>query len=123
MAYLAKNGEERDEVFRDLDRLIAEEDLFAGRAGSRIALVPARRGPARKQMGRCSVENCGRWAVVRGFCDAHYQRWKRYGTPLAGSPVFGCPTLCRAVGCNRQARSKGWCVRHYLRAWRRGGEL
>jgi len=30
----------------------------------------------------CSVESCGKRARGRGWCDAHYTRWLRYGDPL-----------------------------------------
>lgn len=32
----------------------------------------------------CSIEGCGGPRYVRGFCNAHYLRWKRHGDPLAG---------------------------------------
>lgn len=30
----------------------------------------------------CSVESCGKPATVRGYCPAHYKRWRLYGDPL-----------------------------------------
>lgn len=35
-------------------------------------------------MQTCSVEGCGRPHDARGFCSAHYGRWKRYGDPEGG---------------------------------------
>ena len=33
----------------------------------------------------CSVEDCARPPVnVRGWCNAHYHHWRRYGDPLGG---------------------------------------
>lgn len=32
----------------------------------------------------CSIEGCGRKHVARGWCGAHYQRWKSHGHPLGG---------------------------------------
>ncbi|WP_084398275.1 HNH endonuclease [Henriciella aquimarina] len=32
----------------------------------------------------CSVSDCGNTHYCRGFCRAHYSRFKRYGDPLAG---------------------------------------
>ncbi len=30
----------------------------------------------------CSVKNCGKHAVARGWCSKHYTRWTKYGDPL-----------------------------------------
>lgn len=35
----------------------------------------------------CSVPECKRPLYRRGWCAGHYQRWKKYGDPLAGGPV------------------------------------
>jgi hypothetical protein len=32
----------------------------------------------------CTVSNCGKTAVARGFCGAHYYRWQKHGDPLGG---------------------------------------
>lgn len=32
----------------------------------------------------CSIEGCERKAKCRGWCSAHYTRWRRNGDPLAG---------------------------------------
>lgn len=33
---------------------------------------------------RCSIEGCERRHLARGWCQRHYERWKRHGTPLIG---------------------------------------
>lgn len=38
---------------------------------------------------RCSVLGCGKKRDTRGFCPAHYSRWKDHGDPLAGGPCNG----------------------------------
>lgn len=38
-------------------------------------------------IGACAVEVCERPAQTRGWCDGHYQRWKKYGTP--GTEALG----------------------------------
>lgn len=34
----------------------------------------------------CSIEGCSKASYVRGWCCAHYTRWKRYGDPLRLKP-------------------------------------
>jgi hypothetical protein len=33
---------------------------------------------------RCSIEGCDELVLARGWCEAHYDRWRRYGDPTAG---------------------------------------
>lgn len=40
-------------------------------------------------MKTCSVEDCGKPAPSRGWCRAHYARWKRHGDPLGGATAIG----------------------------------
>ena len=39
----------------------------------------------------CSIEGCGKPQLARGWCGAHYQRWQRLGSPLAGGTFAGEP--------------------------------
>ena len=32
----------------------------------------------------CSIEGCERSVIARGWCSAHYQRWKAHGDPTGG---------------------------------------
>jgi hypothetical protein len=32
--------------------------------------------------GSCIIETCSKEAVRRGYCHAHYSRWRRHGDPL-----------------------------------------
>ena len=34
----------------------------------------------------CAVGGCGRPVRARGWCNAHYQRWRTYGDPLGSAP-------------------------------------
>lgn len=36
--------------------------------------------------GLCAIEGCGKPAQLRAWCGAHYQRWRKYGNPIAGGP-------------------------------------
>lgn len=70
----------------------------------------------------CSIEDCGKKVTARGWCSAHYTRWKRHGdplTPLRRQPQSG---PCAAEGCDVPARKTGLCARHYTRARMNGGD-
>jgi len=54
----------------------------------------------------CSIENCNRLSERRGYCDAHYEKWLKYGNPLAGRTL---------VGNDRDPVSDGY--RTEYRAW------
>lgn len=62
---------------------------------------------------------CDRHVQARGWCPAHYQRWKKYGDPLAGPPFRrprgSLPNQCSIVDCSRDVVARGWCDLHYRR--------
>ena len=37
----------------------------------------------------CDIEGCHKPVVARGWCEAHYTRWKRYGNPLTRVKMRG----------------------------------
>lgn len=43
----------------------------------------------------CSVDDCGKPNKSRGYCDAHYRRWKATGSTARRS----CPTCARPIDC------------------------
>lgn len=77
-----------------------------------------------KTTALCTVENCGTPAAARGWCNAHYARWRRHGDPKAGgvrqqpAPTDG---LCTVENCDRKASARGYCHLHYGR-WRKHGD-
>lgn len=42
----------------------------------------------------CSLPECSKRAIARGWCESHYRRWKRHGDPLLGR-TLGLPPLER----------------------------
>jgi hypothetical protein len=67
----------------------------------------------------CSVEECGKRAWSRGYCQSHYHRWKRYGDPLAGGPKSrdgrAAEGTCSLRECGEIAyRTILFCGTHYL---------
>ena len=63
----------------------------------------------------CSIDGCARPVKSRGWCQAHYFRWRRNGDP--GGPVLmlkGQPKQpCHIDGCERDVDSLGLCDPHY----------
>lgn len=47
--------------------------------------------PQAEKNERCSVDDCDNPATGRGYCNPHYQRWKRSGGENGGDPLFGGP--------------------------------
>lgn len=41
--------------------------------------------------GLCSIPDCDKPVHLRDWCNAHYIRWRRHGTPLGGGRVRGEP--------------------------------
>lgn len=64
----------------------------------------------------CSVRDCARVMVARGWCGMHYQRWRIHGT-IDGRPV----KFCDVDGCDVVTYRRKWCGKHYQR-WRSHGD-
>ena len=74
----------------------------------------------------CSIDGCGKHAIKRGWCNAHYKRWWKRGDPLAVAPraqrinapcsVDGCSGLTGGPGAAR-----GYCNKHY-HVWHKYGD-
>lgn len=71
----------------------------------------------------CSIPDCGKAHSARGWCRAHYQRWRRNGDPLAGRVPPGTNVVCSIDGCERAADIRNLCPRHYRRWWAHGDPL
>lgn len=68
---------------------------------------------------RCEIEGCERAVRARGWCGAHYERWRAHGDPnvdLRSKPT----TYCSVFNCNRKAVGRGLCSKHYARFMRLG---
>ena len=55
-------------------------------------------------MSVCSIPECGRKVVGRGWCSRHWQRWKNHGDPLArlnkpwdGKTCTGCGAIIEGI--------------------------
>jgi len=69
----------------------------------------------------CSIDGCGKRAKGRGWCAAHWWRWKNHGDPLVLKPKAVKSDFCNVEGCqNPPSGKKGMCNAHYLRQYRHG---
>ena len=39
----------------------------------------------------CSIPDCDKQSIKRGWCNRHYKRWLRHGNPQSGSVLKGAP--------------------------------
>jgi hypothetical protein len=65
----------------------------------------------------CLVAGCERTSAKRGWCDMHYQRWRKKGSLGSPDPILNYhhPKRCRVPGCNRSSQTRGYCGMHYQR--------
>lgn len=54
----------------------------------------------------CTVDGCKKNQRTRGWCGAHYQRWRRTGDPLGGGPDRVAPIW----SAEETMRHHGWVV-------------
>ena len=76
--------------------------------------------------GTCAVLNCSGPVKSRGWCDKHYQRWRKYGDPNHAvrrkRPTF-VPEPCAIDGCDQVTSLKSYgcmCEMHCARLRRNG---
>lgn len=71
----------------------------------------------------CILDGCegvtGVPGTAREMCSRHYQKWQKYGDPLAERQLK--PTVCAIEGCGLKRFSRDWCSKHYTN-WRRFGD-
>ena len=59
---------------------------------------------------RCSIDGCRRPLHLRGWCNAHYIRWRRHGDPTAGGKmeVRGTPEERFWIKTDKRGRDECW---------------
>jgi Recombination endonuclease VII len=67
----------------------------------------------------CSLPECYDPHLAKDFCRKHYQRWKKWGDPLAGVSRGPRKLSCAIEDCEDPWKTKDWCNKHYQRwlAW------
>lgn len=86
-------------------------------SGRRIGAAIVRGGRV-----KCSVEGCSLASMARGWCNPHYQRWRRTGSVDGWMPRQVTKPPCSVDGCERPTRNRGLCDAHYQR-WQDGAPL
>ena len=67
----------------------------------------------------CSIADCGKPVAGRGWCTAHWTRWRRHGDPLGSAPAVPKEVLiCSIPQCGKVVLAREWCENHYQR-WRK----
>lgn len=70
--------------------------------------------------GTCIIEGCEKTAQARGWCPAHYARWRQNGDPgPAEVKPYRNPNMggrCSIDGCGRNVRRGDLCKTHYERS-------
>lgn len=75
------------------------------------------RGLAVKATQACSVVGCDTRARARGWCNSHYERWRKTGS-VGDAPIRHFRTereRCSVVGCDRPYKAAGFCDLHWKR--------
>jgi hypothetical protein len=61
-----------------------------------------------------------RWPLKHGWCEKHYQRWRRLGTPHLPERTVN---YCTVDGCSKRVRRNGLCNTHSTRYRKHGDPL
>lgn len=62
----------------------------------------------------CAAADCAKVYYCRGYCVAHYQRWKKTGDPF-GSVPRKTQGECKVADCRRTSVAHNLCDPHYRR--------
>ena len=73
----------------------------------------------------CKESSCGKKRRSRGWCQLHYDRWRKHGDPnlvkqnQAPKGYYGI--ICDVKDCSRKHFAKSYCHIHYRR-WKKYGD-
>jgi hypothetical protein len=64
----------------------------------------------------CSIPECGKKVLARGYCKSHYEKWRTYGDALAGR-TNKQRSKCKLKGCEERPYRWGLCGPHFKEAF------
>lgn len=70
-----------------------------------------------KNKNKCSVIDCDKFAIAKGFCNKHWVRNRKYGDPN----YVAYKTTCTKSNCNGKHVAHGLCSRHFEQKRREEG--
>lgn len=76
----------------------------------------------------CSIGGCEKQHYARGWCQMHYKRWQKHGSPGTAERITSevarskSKRICKVDGCDRLVDSLDMCAMHYTR-WRRHDDV
>lgn len=70
----------------------------------------------------CSIADCGKRVTSRGWCEAHYRRWRKHGDPLAGRTPVG-EQLEFLMAALQEAKPGDCIIWPYQRSWNGRGKV
>lgn len=71
--------------------------------------------PEQQKKAACSIEGCANFVRAKGWCQYHYDTWRRKGDPLAKTIKRLPPNslgACKIDGCKNKAVSNHLCPKH-----------
>lgn len=75
----------------------------------------------------CCIEGCDnalRGHTARGMCKTHYNRFFKYGNPLAKDRrKMRVKNICKVDGCQEICKGQGYCSKHYQKYKKYGDPL
>lgn len=71
-------------------------------------------------MRLCSVSGCAGKHYAKGWCNMHWNRWRKHGDPMLGARKT---RLCSVPGCGRKHLRNGYCNMHDIRNKKHGDPL
>ena len=72
-------------------------------------------------MKECKIDGCNKKYKGLGYCQMHYDRFKRHGNPLSGGRfrIKNQGKKCKVNGCDQNATALKFCNMH----WRRNNKF